>query len=155
QREVAGGPARSPARRNGEKTATLTRTMDKVANGLGCLSRRSTVTKRLERCRPEGGMAPRRSLRQRGPMRLLRQALWLLGRLVLSKRYRILVHGIEQLRGLNGGVLVLPSHPAYIDPVILLTTLWPALRPRPLLFEGFFNNPVLRPVAKVLRAVKV
>jgi long-chain-fatty-acid--[acyl-carrier-protein] ligase len=88
-------------------------------------------------------------------MVLLRYALWLLARVVLWLRYRVRVHGLDRVRGLKGPILVLPNHPGYVDPALVLTALWPALRPRPMLAEGMFRNPILYPVMKLLRAVRV
>jgi long-chain-fatty-acid--[acyl-carrier-protein] ligase len=86
---------------------------------------------------------------------LIRYLLWLASRCVLALRYSIDVHGAERLDSLKGPILVLPNHPAYIDPVLILSTLWRALRPRPMLYEGNFRNPLLYPLTKVLRAVPV
>jgi long-chain-fatty-acid--[acyl-carrier-protein] ligase len=74
-------------------------------------------------------------------LRFLRYLFWILARLVLALRYRVRVRGLEQLCGLKRPVLVLPNHPAYIDPPLVLSALWPTLRPRPLIYEGFFRNP--------------
>jgi long-chain-fatty-acid--[acyl-carrier-protein] ligase len=79
----------------------------------------------------------------------------MLARLVLSMRYRVRLHGAEQLRGLPGPVLILPNHPGYVDPPIVLTTLWPYLHPRPMLYEAHFRNPLLYPLMKVLNALRV
>jgi long-chain-fatty-acid--[acyl-carrier-protein] ligase len=86
---------------------------------------------------------------------LLRLALWLVGKVLLSLRYRVRVHGREALRGLKGPVLILPNHPAFIDPPLVLAALGPTLRPRPLVYEGNFRNPVLYPLVKALDAVRV
>lgn len=86
---------------------------------------------------------------------LFRFALWLLARAIVSLRYRIRLHGAEQLRDLKGPVFILPNHPAYIDPVIVLTALWPSLRPRPVLYEGTFPGFVLPLLVKLLRAILV
>ncbi len=86
---------------------------------------------------------------------LLRYLASLLGRLVLSLRYRVRVHGTEPLRGLKGGTIVLPNHPGYIDPPLVLTSLWPYLQPRPTLYEGNFKNPVLYPFMLLLDALQV
>ena len=88
-------------------------------------------------------------------LRLLRNALLALARFILSLRYRIRVHGWEQLHGLKGGTLILPNHPGYIDPPIVLATLWPALHPRPLLWEGMFRSRFLAPIMKLLNALQV
>jgi long-chain-fatty-acid--[acyl-carrier-protein] ligase len=74
--------------------------------------------------------------------------------LVLSLRYRVQVTGLEKVRGLKK-TIILPNHPAYVDPIIVFRTLWPALRPRPMLLEGLFKNPLLFWVPKVLDAVAI
>jgi acyl-CoA synthetase (AMP-forming)/AMP-acid ligase II/1-acyl-sn-glycerol-3-phosphate acyltransferase/acyl carrier protein len=88
-------------------------------------------------------------------LNLLRYPLWALVRLLISLRYRIVVHGAEQLRGLKGRTLILPNHAGYIDPVLLLTLLWMSLRPRPMLLESSFRDPLLHPLLKLLNAVRV
>jgi long-chain-fatty-acid--[acyl-carrier-protein] ligase len=87
--------------------------------------------------------------------RFVRSLLCLACRLVLALRYSIHVHGTDQLDGLRGPVLVLPNHPAYVDPVLLVSSVWPALRPRPMLYEQNFRSPLLYPLTKLLRAVPV
>jgi long-chain-fatty-acid--[acyl-carrier-protein] ligase len=52
-------------------------------------------------------------------------------------------------------VLFLPNHPGYIDPMIVLTLLWPKFRARPLLWEGMFLNPFLYPFLGLIRAVRI
>lgn len=88
-------------------------------------------------------------------MRLMRYLLWLVVKAGLSLRYRIRIHGAEQLRELNGPALVLPNHPSYTDPAIVITALWPCLRPRPVLYDDYFKNPLLKPFASLLRGVRV
>jgi acyl-CoA synthetase (AMP-forming)/AMP-acid ligase II/1-acyl-sn-glycerol-3-phosphate acyltransferase/acyl carrier protein len=85
---------------------------------------------------------------------VLRYALWAFARVVLSLRYRIRVHGLDQAKTLKGPILLLPNHPGFIDPPIVLTALWPALKPRPMVFEGNFRF-VLYPLMKLLNAVRV
>jgi long-chain-fatty-acid--[acyl-carrier-protein] ligase len=88
-------------------------------------------------------------------LQAVRYIFWAMARLFLSLRYRVRVHGKQQLRDCKKGTLILPNHPAYMDPPLVFTTLWPALKPRPLLFEGNFHNPVLYPLMKLIRAVRV
>jgi long-chain-fatty-acid--[acyl-carrier-protein] ligase len=88
-------------------------------------------------------------------MTFLRYLFWSLCRLIQPLRYRLRVHGLEQVRGLKGPVLILPNHPAYIDPALVLLALWPVLKPRPLVFEMMFNNRLLLPFAKLLNALRV
>src|SRR5438045_191944 len=85
----------------------------------------------------------------------VRFCLWLMARAVLSLRYRVTVRGWENLNGKGGPILVLPNHPAYIDPPIVLTLLWRRLNPRPLLYGGHFNNPLLYPLMKALDALEL
>jgi long-chain-fatty-acid--[acyl-carrier-protein] ligase len=84
-----------------------------------------------------------------------RLGMWKLTGLVLGLRYRVRVHGSDRLANVRGPVLILPNHPAYIDPSIVLTSLWPLLRPRPMLFENLFKNPILYPLMKFLNALRV
>jgi len=79
---------------------------------------------------------------------------WLL-RLFLSLRYRVRVLGLDKVRSLKGPTLVLPNHPAYVDPMILFSQLWPVLRPRPMAYENNFYNPLLWPIIKLIDAVPV
>jgi long-chain-fatty-acid--[acyl-carrier-protein] ligase len=88
-------------------------------------------------------------------LRLFRFLFWVFGRVVLAQRYRIRVHGLDKVRDLPGPLLVLPNHPAFIDPPIVLMSLWRTLRPRPLLFEGNFSGPFLYPLLHLLDALRV
>ncbi len=82
-------------------------------------------------------------------------AFWLFARLVVPLRYRICVHGWENIRGLKNPVLLLPNHPGYLDPLLILATVYDTFRPRPVLYEGFFPRPVLTLLVKLLGAVPV
>jgi long-chain-fatty-acid--[acyl-carrier-protein] ligase len=86
---------------------------------------------------------------------VLQYLFWLGSCVVMSLRYRLKVVGLEAVRGLPGPTLVLPNHPGYVDPPLVLTALWSALKPRPMVFEGNFKNPILYPIAKLLNAVPV
>jgi long-chain-fatty-acid--[acyl-carrier-protein] ligase len=88
-------------------------------------------------------------------MRALRFVLWVFGRLFLSLRYRVRLHGSQQLRGLEHGTLILPNHPGLIDPVLLLTTFWPRLHPRPLMWEGGSPSLPFRLLMKLINAIPV
>lgn len=88
-------------------------------------------------------------------MLLLRYLLCGLARCILALRYWVHVDGLDKVRGLKRPVLILPNHPAYIDPAIVLNALWPALKPRPLVFETMFRNWLLWPFAKLLNALRV
>ncbi len=77
-----------------------------------------------------------------------------LARFVFSLRYRVRAEGLRDLRGLER-TLILPNHPAYIDPGLVLSAVWPVLRPRPMLFADIFRNPVLFWLPRLLRAVEI
>ncbi len=85
---------------------------------------------------------------------LLRYALWGVTRLVLSLRYRLRVHGLDKVRQIQGSLLILPNHPGLNDPLLVLAGIWPALKPRPMLYEGNFRG-LLYPVMGLLNAVRV
>ncbi len=90
-------------------------------------------------------------------MRLIRSLVWLLARGTLGLRYRVRVQGLETLQGLgqNSKVLILPNHPGYVDPMLVLSRLGPQLGPRPLVYEGTFNNPLMWPFMKIINALRV
>lgn len=87
--------------------------------------------------------------------RLFRYTLWLIGRLILSLRYRVRVVGLDQVKHAQGPILLLPSHPAFVDPPLVFTNLYPYFRPRPLLYEENFHNPFMYPLLFALDAIKV
>jgi long-chain-fatty-acid--[acyl-carrier-protein] ligase len=87
-------------------------------------------------------------------MRILRNVLWVFGRLFLALRYRVYFRGEDQLRGVEHGTLILPNHPGLIDPVLLLTTLWPRLHPRPLMWE-LSSGAGFRALMKLVNAIPV
>jgi long-chain-fatty-acid--[acyl-carrier-protein] ligase len=88
-------------------------------------------------------------------MSFFRWIFWAFLRLVLGARYRLRVHGKEQLRTLKGPVLILPNHPGYIDPFLLFAALWPSLRMRPLVYSGTFRGPTGRFLVWLVNALEV
>lgn len=77
----------------------------------------------------------------------LRRILWL--------RYRVRILNREAMEGIEGPVLILPNHPGYIDPPIVLSHLYHPLKPRPMFFEDNFRNPVLYPIMVMLEGIRV
>ena len=61
-------------------------------------------------------------------MQPLRYVLWVIVKLFLSLRYRVRVHGLDKLRDHKGPMLILPNHPGYVDPPLVLSVLWPSPR---------------------------
>ena len=85
----------------------------------------------------------------------LNRLLWWVVRCCLRFRYRVSIQGAEQLIKLDGPTLVLPNHPAYIDPAILLAHLRLHQPLRPLVFAGTYRMPLLRPLMSLARAFEV
>ncbi len=76
-------------------------------------------------------------------------------RCILSLRYRVQLEGLEQINALTGATLVLPNHPAYIDPLLLITRL-SLYRPlRPLVYSGTYRMKLLWPLMKLAGAFEV
>lgn len=71
---------------------------------------------------------------------------------LLRLRYELQVSGLDQLEG-HEGVLVLPNHPAEIDPMIVSTLFWDSLRLRPVVVETMYNLPLLKPLMKFVHAI--
>ena len=67
-------------------------------------------------------------------------------RRLLALRYQVQWEGEKPKAG--SGVLVLPNHPALIDPVLVESHLWPTLQPRPVVTESFYDNPLWGPMMK-------
>lgn len=85
----------------------------------------------------------------------VRWLIWITARTVFSLRYRVRIRGLEKLDDVPRGTLILPNHPGYIEPALMLVALYPRLRPRPMLYENNFQNPVLGPFAHALNALRV
>ena len=72
---------------------------------------------------------------------------WLtaIGRRVLGLRYRTRLQGVEAVRGRGqGGILFLPNHPAYVDPMLLMAHLFPVFHPRTLADKDITAAPWIR-----------
>jgi long-chain-fatty-acid--[acyl-carrier-protein] ligase len=86
---------------------------------------------------------------------VLRYLVCLFFRFLLWLRYRVTTRGLEKLRPLKGPTLILPNHPAQVDPLIVLTRIWPAKQPRPMLWVGNFQGLFLGALMKLFNAVEV
>jgi long-chain-fatty-acid--[acyl-carrier-protein] ligase len=75
---------------------------------------------------------------------------------LLRLRYRARVAGVDEVarRGASG-ILFLPNHPALIDPVIVMTALYPRFQPRPLADRDQVDRPVVRWLAGRIGAVTI
>ena len=80
---------------------------------------------------------------------------WALVRLLLHLRYRVSTDGMEQVRSLRGPTLVLPNHPAYVDPPTVLAHVPLSAPLRPLVYSGTYRLLPLLPLMKLVRAFEV
>ncbi len=77
---------------------------------------------------------------------------------LLSLRYRIRIEGEEVLKSevlQNKGVLVLPNHPAEIEPFIMMVLLGKQFDLVPLVISNFYNYPFAKGIMKLIRAKPV
>lgn len=80
---------------------------------------------------------------------------WAFLRFLAWLRYRIVLKGARAAAARPGPFLIMPNHPAFADPVCVLTALWPRFDMRPMFLETNFTNPVLRPFVILLRGIRV
>lgn len=80
-------------------------------------------------------------------------------RILISLRYRIKVDGLDlitpQTLPKRGGVLFLANHPAEIDPLILLVTLWYPFKPHPIAIDYLFRMPIVRTLLDFVGALSI
>lgn len=86
---------------------------------------------------------------------LLRFIIRVGAKLALSIRYKIKITGVENLPASPRGLLILPNHPAEIDPVILTLWLWKICAPRPVVTERFFADRFLAPIIRLTGAFAI
>lgn len=85
----------------------------------------------------------------------IRWITWAFLRWLVWLRYRVTVRGLRGVAAKPGPYLILPNHPAFADPICVLSTLWPTFKMRPMLLETNFQNPVLAPFAFLLRGIRI
>jgi len=84
------------------------------------------------------------------------QALFLrFVRWALRLRYRVEVVGLEQLREIRGPTLIMPNHPGYIDPPLVLTHVKLHRPVRPVVYAGMYRRPTLYPFMRLVEALEV
>ncbi len=84
-----------------------------------------------------------------------RWMFWALFRVLFSQRYWVKLLGESDVLKQPGPYLIMPNHPAFVDPLLVLVKLWPAFQMRPLLLETNFNNPIMAPFGFMLRAIRM
>ena len=80
---------------------------------------------------------------------------WLLGRFIVSMRYRVKVVGKAEALAKPGPYLVLPNHVGFTDPPLVYEHLWPVFHFRPVVNEVNFENPLTGWIAWLIGAVRV
>lgn len=75
-------------------------------------------------------------------------------RLILSIRYRVKIHWVENLQH-DWPILVLPNHIALVDPRIIMSFLWKYKTLSPLASEKYYNLPGLNQVMKMAWTVPI
>ena len=89
-------------------------------------------------------------------MKLMLNRLFLtITAILLRLRYRVTVEGAEALGALDGPTLILPNHPAYVDPPLVLSHLRLRRSLRPLVFSGTYRLLPLRPLMAMVDAFEV
>lgn len=88
-------------------------------------------------------------------LRLAQALFWWFGRCVLRLRYSVRVVGLEKLRGLTGPTLVVPNHPGYIDPPLVLTHVRFGQAVRPVVTAGMYRRAILYPFMRLVQALEV
>ena len=84
-----------------------------------------------------------------------RDVLLICGRWILHRRYDVSVYGAENIDPTRT-YLIIPNHPAIVDPLILVTELHAKkINIRPLVDESFFSLRIVRHVLMLFDAVRV
>jgi 1-acyl-sn-glycerol-3-phosphate acyltransferase len=87
-----------------------------------------------------------------------RSVLLSVGRWVFARRYKVVLDGadvLDRIKAEGSTVLVLPNHPAMVDPMLVGVTFWKTPL-KPLSDESFFKTGIVAPrVLKTLGAVPV
>lgn len=88
-------------------------------------------------------------------MHLANRIFWAICRVLLGFRYRVEVEGADKLKRLEGPTLVIPNHPAYIDPALVSSHIRLHQPLRPLVFSGTYRMLPLRPLMSLVNAFEV
>ncbi|MCR5412463.1 MAG: 1-acyl-sn-glycerol-3-phosphate acyltransferase [Patescibacteria group bacterium] len=72
----------------------------------------------------------------------------------MKLRYRFHIKGLDLVKN-DQGQLILPSHVALVDPMILFAVLSQKCKVHPVVTSSFFENPILKPFFKLIGAVGI
>ena len=78
-----------------------------------------------------------------------------ISRWLLSCRYKVSLNSSTLNKVKIRGVLILPNHPAYTDPMIVFSWLYRWFSPRPLVYESYYQNPLFYPFMVLVHALEV
>ena len=84
---------------------------------------------------------------------LQKRVAWLL-RFFLSGRYNIEIHGMEHLEH-YGPVSLLWQHKGLYDPMMIISLIAEEGKVRPVVFEDYYENVILKPLLKWIRSIPV
>ena len=85
---------------------------------------------------------------------MIRKLILLLGRIILRRRYKIRITGLDAIRAKGRkGIIFLPNHPALIDPVIIATHISGQFFPEILADRDRVELPVLGTIFRMLNVV--
>ncbi len=87
-------------------------------------------------------------------VKAIARIIFYLGRKVLSLRYRVTLKGVKNIDP-NKPVLFLPNHQAVVDPMILVSYLYPHKNVVPVITSSYYDLPVLKLFFKNWGAVRV
>lgn len=73
---------------------------------------------------------------------------------MLSLRYKVTIKGAEIVKN-SSPVLILPNHPALIDPIILMSNIYQYTNAIPVISSTYYDIPLLKFVFEGLGAVRV
>lgn len=82
------------------------------------------------------------------------KALAFVIRKLVNLRYKVTITGLDKLKG-NKGMLIMPNHPAELDPLIMASGLLSHFKIRPLVTETFYTLPVLNQLLNFVNAIPV
>ena len=88
-------------------------------------------------------------------LRFFQIVFWSFARWMLRLRYRVRITGLEKLGELSGPTLVMPNHPGYIDPPLVLSHVRLRRAVRPVAIEYMYRNPALYPFMRLIDALEV
>ncbi|ODT67312.1 hypothetical protein ABS71_11055 [bacterium SCN 62-11] len=74
----------------------------------------------------------------------------------LGLRYRVRTHNLEEIAAKGTrGILFLPTHPANVEPLIVVGTLWDPFKVRPFADQDGVKGPVFKVLTDLVRAFKI